>query len=503
MKKILTLCCLLSLVACAAREGDDNLGDDDIVNPNPDPEPDATPDPDPECVTDEDCTDDVACATGVCEAGACTYEPVCDDDEVCNEDLDVCEPKVESLPLDHRVRCFVNNGTLYVTVSGKLTDANYGGNLVDPMYVSLASDAIAGSWNTTTPPTTYRLALTSQETALGGLVSGSIAVPEELAQRFTLLIWPASGDAQRFDLSSWDISGETCARISDGSASGGASDGHIVGRAPLCPSACDDGNATTTDVCTPTGCTHSGTSTPTTATVSCADAGATTNVTISGDILGHLATSDASPDSSWRLRMGYGINTTVPWQGTSVSYLLTMSSSVTEFNVVLENASGSVQHWFLVSGFDTNGSCGKKADNGAFTHTAVSPVMGTIQCTMTTVGGVPKRNLVLSPLSGHDIREGLSESPSFLPSPSAIQYGSDTDNWVLPYPSGSTKPQLSWTNGSASYSFYLDPAVNHINLFVVDNDDPADSVAGGDYLNLDKWNVTGSCHRDGGGISIN
>ncbi|HTK60426.1 MAG TPA: hypothetical protein VL283_04480 [Candidatus Baltobacteraceae bacterium] len=500
MKKILIALCLSSLVACANRADDDNAGDDDVVNPDPEPQPDPTPEP--ECVTDEDCTDAIACAAGVCENGACTYDTLCGDDEVCNEDLDVCEEKVDALPEGHRVRCFANNGTLYVTISGKLTDANYGGNLVAPTHVSLASDAIAGSWDTATPPTTYQVSLSSQETALGGVVSASIAVPQDLAQRFTLLIWPASGTAQRFDLSTWDVSGDTCARIADGSASGGASDGHIIGRAPLCPSACDDGNASTDDVCTPTGCTHSGAA-PTMGSVSCAESGANTNVTISGGILDHLVASGASPDTTWRVRFGYGGTSSIAWQSDSTSYLLPMPSSVTEFNFVLENAAGTSQYWFSVGEFDTSGSCAKNGASTAFTHAAVSPVMGTIACSMTTVGGVPKRNLVLSPLSGHDIREGLSESPSFLPSPSVIQYGSDTDGWVLPYPAGSSKPQLSWTNGNASYSFYLDPAVNHINLFVVDNDDPADSVAGGDYLNLDKWNVTGTCYRSGGGISVN
>lgn len=496
--KFLSLLFCLSMVACAQQSADD-AGDDQVVNPEPEPEPEPTPDT--ECEVDADCADEVACAAGACDGGACVYEPICGDDEVCNEDTDSCEDHVESLPDWHRVRCFANNGTLYVTISGKLTDANYGGDLVAPTHVSLASDAIAGSWDTTTPPSTYRIALSSQETALGGLVSGSIAVPEELAQRFTLLIWPATGDVQRFDLSSWDISGDTCARISDGSEDGGSSDGHIIGRAPLCPSACDDGDASTDDVCTPTGCTHDGGPPPAAPLVSCAESGVNTNVTISGGILAHLNT-DVVPDGTWSVCFGYGGTSCVAWVSDPASYTLPMPNTVTEFSFVLKNGSGIVQSWFDVEEFTSNGTCSVNAAGTAFLHAPQSSIVGTIQCQMTASG---KRRVTIVP-NAYGILAGTNPDNAggvLLPSPSAIQVG--YGDWVLPYAAGSTKPQCAWNGDTATCSVDLDPAVDDFNFFAVDNDDGADSWSGGDFFNLDKWTVLpgAGCTRVGGGISTN
>lgn len=513
MKKILILLCSLSMVACAQRMADDAGDDDGQHHPNPDP----NPDPDPvACTTDADCLDNLGCNVSVCSSGTCSYVTNCGAGLVCNVQTDACEQPPH--PTTHSISCFETGGTLYLTIAGQLTDGVYGGALVAPKFISVASDQIAGSWNVNASSTAPKVVLSDAERTSGYVTSASINLPSSQAQRFTLMVWSddSGGYARRFDLADWTVSGDGCAKIDDGAAEG-TTDGYVIGRAPLCPSACDDGNASTADVCAPTGCTHDGTVTNTgNGTISCAESGNYVNVTISGGILAHLY-STVTPSTSWKIVYGsnpgswqvpYAPASTKDWESWSTdgaSYLLQLPNDVTLFNFALTD--GTNQYWFDLNEFNVSGStCAHVTDGGGITRTTTSvSVYGTLKCEMTSETGSLKRKVTITPNTGRDIRDALSESPAPLPSPSVIQYGG-SDGWTLPY-AAVGKPQLTWTGGTSTYVFYLDPAVDDFNFFVVDNDDPSDSWGGGDFFNLDRWSVTNvgsaGCQRIGGGISIN
>ncbi|MFH2062914.1 MAG: M23 family metallopeptidase [bacterium] len=64
------------------------------------------------------------------------------------------------------------------------------------------------------------------------------------------------------------------------------------------------------------------------------------------------------------------------------------------------------------------------------------------------------------------ILDALIESPV---SPTSLQYGSDTDGWIVPYGSGSGKQSLSWTGDDSVYVFDLPRNVDRINFYVVDS----------------------------------
>jgi hypothetical protein len=436
---------------------------------------------------------------------------------------DVCETPPPPNPTTHGISCFVTGDTLYLTLAGQLTDAVYGGALANPRFISVASDQVAGSWNVNASTTAPKVVLSDAERASGYVASASINLPSSQAQRFTLMVWSddSGGYARRFDLGKWTVSGDGCARISDGVTSG--TDGYVIGRAPLCPNACDDGNAATSDVCSATGCTHGGGNTnPGNGTISCAESGSNVNVTISGGILAHLASNaSVTPTTSWKVAYGsnpgswqvpYASGSTKDWKSWSAdgsSYVLQLPNDVTSFNFALTDGGNS--YWFDLNEFTVTGStCAHAVDGGSITRTATSTppatVYGSIRCEMTSETGSLKRKVTIAANPGRNILDALAESPAPLPSPSVIQYGG-SDGWQLPYAAGSAKPQLSWTNGTATYTFYLDPNVDDFNFFVVDPNDPADSVAGGDYFLLDRWSVTNvnsaGCLRIGGGISIN
>ena len=513
MKKILILLCSLSLAACAQRPAD-GMGDDDGQH-QPDPDPD--PDPDPvACVTSADCLDNVGCNVSVCNAGTCSYQTNCANGQVCNVQTDACEQPPH--PTTHAISCFETGGTLYLTIAGQLTDGVYGGSLVAPKFISVASDQIEGSWNVNASTTAPKVVLSDAERTSGYVTSASINLPSAQAQRFTLMVWSddSGGYARRFDLADWTVSGDGCARIADGAPTG-TTDGYVIGRAPLCANACDDGNASTLDVCGSSGCTHDGTVTnPSNGTITCAEAGNYVNVTVSGGILAHLF-STVTPSASWKIVYGsnpgswqvpYASGSTKDWEAWSsdgASYLLQLPNDVTLFNFALTD--GSNQYWFDLNEFNVSGStCAHVTDGGGITRTTTSvSAYGTLKCEMTSETGSLKRKVTITPNVGRDIRDALSECPAPLPSPSVIQYGG-SDGWTLPY-AAAGKPQLTWTGGTSTYVFYLDPAVDDFNFFVVDNDDPSDSWAGGDFFDLDRWSVTNvgsaGCHRIGGGISIN
>lgn len=503
--KCLLLFCLCSLAACAQRFPDDAGDDDGHHQPDPDPDPDHDP---VACRTSADCLDAVDCNRGVCTNGACSYVSECADGMVCDVQTDRCEQP--SHPTTRAISCFETGGTLYLTISGQLTDAVYGGALANPKFISVASDHIAGSWNVTASTTAPKVVLSATERTSGTVTSASINLPSSQAQRFTLMVWSDDGGgyARRFDLADWAVSGDGCAKIADG-APAGSTDGYVIGRAPLCANACDDGNASTLDVCSPTGCAHDGgVTTPGNGTLSCAEAGAgVTNVTVGPGILAHLFADGLSPTSSWSVRFGYGGTSSVAWVSDAVSYALTMPSATTGFNLVLRSPGGT-DYWFDVSEFTVTGTCARKSDDTEFVHTPPAGVSayGTLTCQMTTETGSLKRKVTIAPHAGRDIRDALIESPAPLPSPSVIQYGSNTDGWLLPYPSVG-KPQLTWVGGTSTYVFYLDPAVDDFNFFVVDDDDPPDGFAGGDFFDLDRWTVSNvgsaGCNRVGGAVSIN
>lgn len=90
--------------------------------------------------------------------------------------------------------------------------------------------------------------------------------------------------------------------------------------------------------------------------------------------------------------------------------------------------------------------------------------------------------------------ETLIEAPG---TPSAIQYGSDSGGWEVPYTSDTIRETLAWNGWRETYVFLLPPDTTRFNLYVADSDDPARDS----WLDLDPgwgppgipWSVTGDC----------
>jgi len=492
MKNAFLLILCLSLVGCAQRFEDDNAGDDDVVTPNPDPDDDQDPNPDPDpvgCDSDDDCVPVDGCSDAVCLSGSCSTEPACGEDQSCDEDLDACVDDVPTPPGSGSIVCAEVPGFVDVTISGGILGHLNADPAPSPTTSwKLVYGSSPGDWQVpyasgstknwkpwTTDGASYTLRLPNSVTSFNiALTNGTDASSE---------YW--------LDLNEYVVSGSTCAHVTDG------------------------GSVTRTATVVPNG------------SITCAESGSYVNVTIGAGILNHLKNSDGSdadgtisPTTSWKLMYGsdpgswaipYASGSTKDWEyweADTVSYLVRVTSDVTMFNFALTD--GANKYWFDLDEFNVSGSsCAHASGVGGIQRTATTPppatMTGSIECRMTTVNGVAKREVSIVPLSGHDLREGLAESPSFLPSPSAIQVG--YGDWALPYPAGSSKPQLSWINGTATYVLYLDPSVDDFNLFVVDNDDPSDGWSGGDFFLLDKWTVvnvgSAGCSKVGGGISTN
>lgn len=461
---------------CAVQTGDDN-------GSNP---PDAgvgTP-PDAahhdECQVAGDCIPVDGCSFATCDHGTCRSDAACDANEVCDESQDACVPAT-TLPTTHGISCSTSpdGNTLYVALAGRLTDAVYGGTLGTPVKVSIASDAVEGSWNTTTLSTTYQFTLTSNEQSLGGVISGSITIPSSKAQRFTLLVWPSTGTALRLDLSKWTVGGDDgCRMIADGGGETSTSDGNVIGRAPLCPLACNDNDSATADSCQATinpatgnGCWHGtgGTTNPGNGTISCSESGPNTNVTVSSGILSHLFVDGLVPTSSWSVRFGYGATDQEPWVSDSMSYMLTMPNTVTDLGIVLYNPANSSNPYYLdLSEYDFSGSCHKTCtDTGcgiAHTPPTTTSTNGSLSCaeldsstTNVTVSG--------------GILAHLFDSVS---SPSSIRFGYGLSDY---------KP---WT-GDTLYTLSMPSATAEFNLFV------RDSNGVDHWFNVNQFDTSGTC----------
>ncbi len=442
MKTIIRfLACSLALAACAIRpagSGDDGNGGGSNPNPNPNPQPKS-------CASDADCDNaPSACDFGTCRSGTCAYASSCGANETCNEQAGTCDMS-NTLPTTHGISCFVtNDGNLHVTVSGKLTDAIYGGTLTSPTHISIATDADGSTWNTTTLTTAYQIALDANETSLGGVLSEEIVIPQNQAQRFTLLAWPSSGTALRFDLSKWNVGGDSCARISDGFGPNGADDGFVIGRPPLCPNACDDGNSSTADSCQSDGC-HHGTGTTNTGNgnLACVEQGTQTYVTISNGILAHVFDLNGATPSS--IRFGYGGTDSEAWVSDSTSYVLTMPNTVSGFNLVVRDTGGN-DHWFDVTQFNASGTC--SVGTGEFRHAAGSNTgSATVTCSESgsnTLVTIPSGVLahVLDAFNGA--------------SPSSIGFGY-----------GGTQA-LTWQSDSVSYTLTMPNTVSNFTFAVWD-----------------------------------
>lgn len=84
--------------------------------------------------------------------------------------------------------------------------------------------------------------------------------------------------------------------------------------------------------------------------------------------------------------------------------------------------------------------------------------------------------------------------------PSALQYGSDTDGWGVPYASTGGKPSASWSGDGASYTLMFTAQVNNFNLYVVDAAD-AQRESWFDLVDANgdgrRWNVVGDCRISG------
>jgi len=479
MKNTLILLSCIFLVACAQRM-DDDAGDDDVVNPDHDPDDDQDPDPDPACVTAADCAPIDGCSLAACVAGACSSEPACGADQACDEDRNECVDVVPPPPGSGTIVCAEVSGAVEVTVSGGILDHLS----VDPATGPTTSWKLVygsspGDWEVpyasgsskdwkawTTDGASYKLRLPNSVTSFNiALTNGTDANSE---------YW--------LDLNEYVVSGSTCAHVMDG------------------------GSVTRTATTVPNG------------TISCAESGNYVNVTIGAGILNHLLKSDGTdadgtvtPTTSWKLMYGsspgswaipYASGSTKDWeywQADTVSYLLQVTNDVTLFNFVLTD--GTNTYWFDLDEFNVSGStCAHVAGGGGITRTATSTpaptLSGTIECRLTTVDGILKREVHIIPNS-NGIISGTVQQGSPVTSPEFIRL--DVNGMQQP-----------WVTDTSGYFFYPATTVDDFNFIVVDNNDVAggeDSAPGGDYFDLDKWSITNvgsaGCHRVGGGISIN
>lgn len=230
--------------------------------------------------------------------------------------------------------------------------------------------------------------------------------------------------------------------------------------------------------------------------ISCSESGSNTNVTISGGILAHL---NGTPGTPSLLQFAYGGSQTLSWNGDGAIYTFTMGNTITNFNFQLRDVNANT-YAFDVSEWNVSGTCSKTST--AFTHTlSTTTQVGTIRCQLVSVGGVTKREVVITPNS-NGIIAGTFQDGSPVTSPEYIKLDNSADG------------QQQWIGNNGTYYFYAAPSSNHFNFFVADNNDVAsgvDTLAGGDWFNLAVWTVengpnigygASNCHVSGGGIDV-
>lgn len=98
--------------------------------------------------------------------------------------------------------------------------------------------------------------------------------------------------------------------------------------------------------------------------------------------------------------------------------------------------------------------------------------------------------------------------------PTYIEYGDGYDGWTLPYPAGSPKQKVAYSDDDGTYVFTLSASVDDLNFFLTDTSDTdgSDGAVGGKYFDLAEWsafvNVTNAdgatpnCRLDAGGGGI-
>ncbi|WKZ29611.1 MAG: hypothetical protein QY323_02670 [Patescibacteria group bacterium] len=196
--------------------------------------------------------------------------------------------------------------------------------------------------------------------------------------------------------------------------------------------------------------------------ISCAESGSDTNVTISNGILAHVFNQNGFTPSS--LRFGYGLSDWESWVSDSTTYVLTMPNTTTEFNLFVRDTAG-VDHWFDVNQFNVSGTCSKTT--GAFTHTAQSVGNGSLHCAESGSNTtVTVSNGILAHLVG---------TPSYSPSLLQFEYGGSQT--------------LSWNGDGATYTFTMGNTVTAFNLRLRD-------VNGNAFpFDVSEFNVSGTCSK--------
>lgn len=364
-----------------------------------------------------------------------------------------CVPTQTTIDPPHTIRCENRDGTFTMHVTGPIQNGLWGPVTGNKIYLEYGADT--DGWASYAPGSTGKPFV--QWTGDTGGSGQSYRYDLEMrgnADKMNLFLYsPDSGQQGWFNLDwgIWSIRGN-CWQDSSGLR-------HI----PLPPS---------------------------TGTITCTQNGAVMTYAFDGPIealLGGGAVGSpqqiqyGSNSDGWTVPTSGKI--TAPWNGT-YHHEVSLPVSVNSLNFYLNGSGGG--RWFdlVDSDYDgdkwtVGGACWN--DSGLIAHTM--PPKGTINC---AVNGSTMTVTVTG-----DIPYGLH---AFVPggSPVYLEYGSDTDGWGA-YASG--KPKAAWSSTTTSYALSLGANVQNMNFFLY-----GPSSGQVSWFDLDDWNVTGACWRDGGGI---
>jgi len=390
--------------------------------------------------------------------GDATWECVSEDGQ-CTR---VSEPPSVTPP-PNTIECEDGGNTFTVRITGPIQDGLWGPVTGQDVYLQYGSNADGwtsytsgkpmvawtGDWNEPDEPATYQITLDDSVQSMNFFLYS----PDTGEQEWLNLEWDI-----------WDVTGDcwlegTTIRHGDG--------------APPPPASTATGNINCTVMDSET--------------MVVDFSGPILDLLVGGSVTTPTEIQYGSDYDGWTVPYSQGKAST-PWNGTD-THSIVMSPNVYDFNFYLTDGSGGGR-WFDLVDADSDGDLWNItgdcwSNSGVIAHSAPPAGSGpphTIDC---QVDGAEMVVSVVGP-----VQTGIfGTAPTEV---SYLEYGSDTDGWGA-YMAG--KPLVTWNETAGTHVLTLDSGVQNMNFFLYE---PATGQV--NWFDLNLWDVTGDCWRDGGGL---